>query len=302
VAALTTQPKWKVWLWAVRPKTLPAALSPVLVGTALAYADGAFHLGPALAALAGALLLQIGVNLANDYFDWAKGVDRPGRKGPLRVTQSGLISPREMRLGIAAVFGLSALVGLYLILVAGWPILLIGVAALLCALLYSGGPLPLGHYGLGDVLVFLFFGPVAVGGTYYVQALGFSWEALVWAAAVGALVTAILVVNNFRDLDTDREVGKRTLAVLLGERGARLEYALLLMSAYAMPLGVWLAGVRSVGVLLPWLSLPSALRLLGTMGKTPLSDGETLNQALARTAQLSLVFSVLLSLGLLFGG
>jgi len=207
-----------------------------------------------------------------------------------------------MRLGMAVVFGLSALVGLYLVAVAGWPILLIGVAALLCALLYSGGPLPLGHYGLGDLLVFLFFGPIAVRGTYHVQALAFSGEALVWSVAVGALVTAILVVNNFRDLDTDREAGKRTLAVLLGERGTRWEYALLLILAYAVPLGVWLVGVRPASVLLPWLSLPWALRLLGTMGKTPLSDGETLNRALARTAQLSLVFSVLLSLGLLFGG
>ncbi len=299
MAALKAQPKWKVWLWAARPKTLPAALSPVLVGTALAYADGTFRLGPAVAALLGALLLQIGVNFANDYFDWAKGVDRPGRKGPLRVTQSGLVSPREMRLGMAVVFGLSALVGLYLVAVAGWPILLIGAAALLCALLYSGGPFPLGHCGLGDLLVFFFFGLVAVVGTYYVQALTFSWEALVWAVPVGALVTAILVVNNFRDLDTDREAGKRTLAVLLGERGTRLEYALLLMSAYVVPLGVWLAEVRPASVLLPWLSLPWALGLLRTLGKTPIADGETLNRALARTARLSFLYSALLGLGLM---
>ena len=253
-----------------------------------------------MGALAGALLLQVGVNFANDYFDWAKGVDRPERKGPLRVTQSGLVSPREMRLAMAVVFGLSALVGLYLVAVGGWPILAIGAAALLCALLYSGGPFPLGHYGLGDLLVFLFFGPAAVVGTYYVQALRSSWEALLWSVPVGALVTAILVVNNFRDLDTDREAGKRTLAVLLGERGTRLEYALLLMSAYVVPLGVWLAGARPVGVLLPWLSLPLALRLLRTMRKTPISDGETLNRALAQTAQLGLAYSVLLAFGLLW--
>lgn len=293
-----TMPKWRIWLWATRPKTLPAALSPVLVGTALAYADGAFRGGPALAALGGALLLQIGVNLANDYFDWAKGVDRPGRKGPLRVTQSGLLSPREMRLGIAAVFGLSAAVGLYLVAVGGWPVLAIGTAALLCALLYSGGPFPLGHHGLGDLLVFLFFGIAAVGGTYYVQALRFSGEALLWAVPVGSLITAILVVNNLRDLDTDREAGKRTLAVRLGERGSRWEYGLLLLTAYGVPLGAWLAGVRPAGVLLPWLSFPLAVRLLRTMAQTPISDGSTLNRALTQTAQLSLAYSALLALGL----
>ncbi len=186
----------QAWLLAARPKTLPAAMAPVVVGIALAVRDGAFALGPALAALLGALLLQVGVNVANDYHDFVAGVDQPDRLGPTRVTQSGLIPPEQVRLGMIVVFAAAALVGVYLIAVAGWPVLVIGVASIVSALAYTGGPFPLGSHGLGDLFVFIFFGLVAVAGTYYVQALTVTPLALIAAVPVGLLATAILVVNN----------------------------------------------------------------------------------------------------------
>jgi 1,4-dihydroxy-2-naphthoate octaprenyltransferase len=230
----------RAWLLAARPKTLPAALAPVLVGTALAFHDGAFAPLPALAALLGALLLQIGSNFANDYFDFFKGADTHERLGPVRVTASGLISPGQLRWGMVAVFGLAALDGLYLIQVGGWPILAVGVASILAALLYTGGPFPFGYYGLGDLFVFIFFGLVAVCGTYYVQALTLTGPVVLAAVPPGLLITAILVVNNLRDIETDAKAGKRTLAVMLGRDGTRAEYRLLLALAYILPLALWL--------------------------------------------------------------
>lgn len=289
-------PKSKAWALAARPKTLPAAIAPVLVGSALAYAEGHFSPLPALAALLGALLIQIGTNFANDYFDFLKGVDTAQRKGPVRVLQSGLISPQELRAGIAMVFGLAALAGLYLAWIAGWPVLVIGALSLLCALAYSGGPYPLASHGLGDVFVFLFFGLVAVGGTYYVQALSFSSWALLAAVPVGALITAIIVVNNIRDIETDAQARKRTLAVMMGPQASKLEYAVLLDLAYVMPLVMWLNG-WSAWVLLPWASLPLGVWLTMTMSKA--QEGPAFNQLLAQTAQLALAFSALLALGLI---
>ncbi len=300
----TTQPpsisRTRAWLLAIRPKTLPAALAPVLVGTALAFADGAFAPGPALAATLAALLLQMGSNIANDYFDFLKGADTPERTGPLRVAASGLLSLQELRRGMVAVFGLAALVGLYLIAVGGWPILAVGVAAILAALLYTGGPLPYGYVGLGDLFVFLFFGLVAVMGTYYVQAGTVTQGSLLAALPVGLLITAILVVNNLRDIDSDRRAGKRTLAVLLGRTGARAEYLLLLAGAYLSPLLLLALDGRSPWVLLPGLTLPLARK----WARLVLDDaryGPPLNQALAGTAQLALLFSLLLALGLVVG-
>lgn len=291
--------KRQAWVLAARPKTLPAAVAPVLVGTALAYADGAFAPLPALAALIGSLLIQVGTNLANDYFDYVKGVDVSGRRGPTRVAQTGLIPLDRLRIGTALTFILAAVVGLYLVAVGGWPILVIGVASILSAITYSGGPYPFGYHGLGDLFVFLFFGLAAVGGTYYVQALDFSPQVLLIAVPVGTLTTAILVVNNLRDIETDRQTGKRTLAVLIGERATRLEYGLLLGVAYAIPTLLWLAGLEHAGMLLPWLSLPLALHLIRTLYRA--NDGPTLNAALAGTAQLDLVFSLLLAGGLMLG-
>ena len=284
------------WLLAIRPRTLPAALAPVAVGSALAAADNAFRALPALGALAGALLLQIAVNLANDYFDYRKGVDTADRLGPVRVTQSGLIAPAAVRGAMLATLAAAGLIGLYLVRVGGWPIALIGIASLAGVLGYSGGPYPLASHGLGDLCVFLFFGPVAVLGTYYVQALSYSATALIMSLPPGFLITAVLVVNNLRDIATDRAAGKRTLAVMIGPAGSRGEYALLVALAYLVPLAAVSAGDHPVWILLPWLSLPLALRGIRLIYAT---RGRNLNEGLGRTAMLALVFSLLLAAGLL---
>lgn len=284
----------QAWLLAIRPKTLPAALGPVAVGTAAALGDGHFALLPALAALTGALLLQIGSNLANDYFDFHKGADNEERLGPTRVTAAGLLSPAQVRTGMIVVFGLAALVGVYLVFVGGWPILLLGGSAIVAAILYTGGPFPYGYYGLGELFVFVYFGLAAVAGTYYVQALGVT--PTVWLAAipVGLLITAILVVNNFRDRMTDIKAGKRTLAVLLGKRGTQVEYTAMLLVAYVVP--VMMTSMQSWWILLPLLSSPLAVSLVQDMATL---EGRALNKTLAGTARLSLIFSLLLAAGLI---
>jgi 1,4-dihydroxy-2-naphthoate octaprenyltransferase len=290
-------PPRAVWMLAIRPRTLPASISPVIVGTALAIADKGFKCLPAIGALAGALLLQIGVNLANDYFDSIKGVDTAERLGPIRVTQSGLIEPTRVKGAMIITFGLVALVGIYLITVGGWPVLVMGTASILAALAYSGGPYPLASHGLGDLCVFIFFGFVAVCGTYFVQTHRVTTIILAASVPVGLLITAILVVNNLRDIVTDRTAGKNTLGVLLGRRGARIEYALLLVGAYAAPaVLVALADRVSAAVLLPLLTLPMALPLCRTVFR---EEGKVLNSALAGTAQLTLLFCLLFSGGLI---
>jgi len=289
--------KMGAWMLAARPRTLPAAVAPVLVGTAMAIADKHFAWLPAASALMVALLLQISVNLANDYFDYLKGIDTRDRLGPPRVTQSGLIPAKQVRAGMLVTIILSVIPGLYLASVGGWPVILIGLFSFVAALAYSGGPFPLASHGLGDLFVFIFFGLVAVGGTYYVQALHLT--SMVWLMGViqGLLITAILVVNNLRDIQTDRRSGKRTLAVMIGERGSRIEYLLLLCTAYAIPVILWLGGRSSVWVILPIFSLPLATSLTRRIWKS--AGGPALNQALANTAKLALVYSLLLSIGLI---
>ena len=282
------------WWLAARPRTLPAAAAPVAIGTALAVADGHGAILPATAALAGALLLQIGANLANDVFDFEKGVDTEARLGPPRAAQLGLLSTAALRRGTALVFGLAALVGLYLVARGGWPIAALGALSIAAGLAYTGGPYPLGYHGWGDAAVFLFFGIAAVCGTYWVQALALPPRVLGAALPVGALATAILVVNNLRDIETDRRAGKRTLAVRLGRRAARIEYGLLVIGAYATCALLWWAGSFSAWVLLPCLSLPLALRLVRRIAR---EDGPSLNDALARTARLELAFALLFSAG-----
>lgn len=289
--------RWRIWLLAIRPRTLPAALSPVMVGIALALVDNAFAPLPALAALVGALLIQIGANLANDYFDYVKGTDTARRKGPTRVAQSGLIPLNHLQIGIAVTLALATLIGLYLVAVSGWPILVIGLASLVSVLAYSGGPLPFGYHGLGDLFVFLFFGLAAVCGTYFVQALTLTPLVVAAGVPVGVLTVAILVVNNLRDIETDHQTGKRTLAVMLGPQGTRLEYVLLLVTAYAVPVLLWLTGWARAWVLLTWLTLPLALRLIRIIQQN--TDGPALNKALAGTANLELMFSALFGLSLL---
>lgn len=285
----------RAWLLAIRPRTLAVAVGPVAVGTAVAAASDSADPVIASAALLGALLLQIGCNFANDVYDSEKGADTADRLGPPRAVQLGLLSPGQLRRGMGAVFGLAGCVGLYLTAVAGWPVIAIGLVSMLAAFAYTGGPYPLGYHGLGDLAVFVFFGVVAVVGTDYVQTLRFSLDALAASIPVGMLATAVLVVNNLRDIETDRVAAKRTLAVRIGASGARAEYGLLVLGAYLAPVGLLLWGGRSGWVLLPWLTLPFAMRLWAKVRGG--ASGAALNPVLAATAQLGLLFSLLLACG-----
>ncbi|GAB6178730.1 1,4-dihydroxy-2-naphthoate polyprenyltransferase [Desulfotomaculum defluvii] len=289
---------FQIWMLAIRPKTLPAAMGPVIVGASLAVGDRVFDFFPALAALLVSLLLQIGSNLANDVFDFKKGVDTKERTGPLRVTQAGLLTPQQVMGGMWLVFAFAFALGLYLTWVGGWVILALGIAAIISAIAYTGGPFPLGYNGLGEIFVFIFFGPVAVCGTYYVQA-GTVSPAAWWASLpVGFLITAILVVNNLRDLSTDKKTGKRTMAVRLGPKGTQWEYYLLVAASYAVPLIMWLQGLAGAWVLCSWLSLPFVLPLIQDIRT---KQGRPLNATLAGTARLGLIFSILFSFGYLVG-
>jgi 1,4-dihydroxy-2-naphthoate octaprenyltransferase len=278
---------------AARLRTLPAGAAPVLVGTALAQDD--FHVLRFVAALVGALFIQVGANLSNDYSDARRGADTEDRLGPVRVTAGGLVPPRQVLVATWVAFGIAVLAGGYLIAVAGWELLLVGVASILAGVLYTGGPRPYGYDGLGEVFVFLFFGVAAVAGSYFAQTEQWVWEAFALSVPVGLLAAAILVVNNIRDMDTDRRAGKRTLAVRLGRERTRALYAAMLALAYVMPVVV--IGSLSAWVLLPLVTLPAALRLVGTVREH--TDGPSLNLALAQTAMLELVFCVLLSAGIL---
>jgi 1,4-dihydroxy-2-naphthoate octaprenyltransferase len=280
---------------AARPRTLPAAIAPVLVGTALAVHDDRFSVLTFVATLLGALLIQVGTNLSNDYSDARRGADTEDRLGPVRVTAGGLVPPRQVLVATYATFGLAVLVGLYLVSVAGPELLLVGAASILAGVLYTGGPRPYGYEGLGEVFVFTFFGIVAVTGSYYVQAEELPWEAFVFAVPVGLLATAILVVNNVRDLETDRRAGKRTLAVRLGRDTTRGIYAATVYGAYAVV--VVMAIVWSPWVLLCLLSLPLAVSVVRLVRRH--TDGPTLNEALGRTGMLQMAFCVLLSVGML---
>ncbi len=284
------------WILAVRPKTLPASVSPVVIGIAAARHDNQFAVLPALAAMAGAMLLQIGVNLANDYFDYQKGVDTAARLGPVRVTQSGLIAPARVKLAMIASLLGAAVVGLYLLKAAGWPVLIIGIASILAALAYSGGPYPLASHGMGDIFVFIFFGPVAVCGTYYVQALQLPRQVVWLSVPIGLLITAIIVVNNLRDISTDAGSGKKTLAVILGARRTRLEFVVLLAGAFGTPAALYLFAGFSGWVLLPLLSLPVSIPVLRSVHR---NEGALLNRTLVQTAALALLYSLLLAAGLL---
>jgi len=285
----------RAWWLAIRPRTLPVAVGPVAVGTAVAATEGHAQALPAGAALAVALLLQVASNLANDLFDFEKGADADDRIGPARATQSGWIPPGQMRAVIGLVLALAAAPGLYLAVLGGWSLLAVGAISMLAALAYTGGPWPFGYRGWGDAAVFLFFGVVAVTGTHYVQALYFSLDALLVSVPVGALATAILVVNNVRDIESDRRAGKLTLAVRLGRRAGVAEYAGLLVLAYGLlPVFIPLTE-RSAWVLLPLLTLPRALSLYRTLRDEV--GGPPLNAALAGTAQLGFLFCLLLAVG-----
>jgi 1,4-dihydroxy-2-naphthoate octaprenyltransferase len=282
-----------VWLWAARLRTLPAAIVPVIVGLALARREGPLDLKIGITTLAAALLIQIGTNLANDYYDFVAGADTAGRLGPLRITQAGLAAPAAVKRAAFGVLALAALLGIYLVATGGWPILGIGVAALLCAVGYSTGPYPLAYHGLGEPFVFLFFGVLAVPGTAYLQTGHIDELSLLAALPVACVVTAILVVNNVRDVVSDGRAGKRTFAVRFGERAARVEYVALIVSAFAvLPAICALAG--SWCPALAFLALPFAISEVRAFNAR---TGAALNLSLAGTARLHLIFGILLALG-----
>jgi len=291
---------FRVWLLAIRPATLPAALSGVVVGLGAALAVRTpFRLDTALGCVAVALLLQITANLSNDLSDFRKGADTVERTGPLRVAAAGYVTPRQLEIAIAVVIALAGVVGLWLTTVGGPILLVVGILAVIAAVAYTGGPWAYGYRGLGEVFVFLFFGFVAVVGTAYLQSARL--EPLFWVAAipVGALTTAILVVNNLRDIPTDTLAGKRTLAVVLGVRRTRLEYIALLLVAFVVPVVLVAAG-RGLAVLLPLIALPVASPLLRTV--RTFTEPRQLNLVLKGTARLALIFGVLFAVGLAIGG
>jgi 1,4-dihydroxy-2-naphthoate polyprenyltransferase len=287
----------RLWALAARPRTLPAAVAPVLVGTALAISEDEFRPLAFAAALIGSVFIQIGTNLSNDYSDARRGADTEDRLGPVRVTAGGLMPPQRVLVGTYVAFGIAVAAGLYLAAVAGWELLAVGVASIAAGVLYTGGPRPYGYAGLGELFVFLFFGIVAVNGSYYVQTEELSWEAFALSLPVGLLAAAILVVNNVRDIDTDRRAGKRTLAVKLGRERARRLFAAKVALAFALPPITWLTGGLSAWLLLVLAALPLAPPLVRTVSSR--TDGPALNGALARTGLLLAVFSLLLSAGVL---
>jgi len=268
---------------------------PVMIGSALAFRDGCFDPVIALVAMLCAFLLQVGSNYANDLFDFLSGADTRERKGPMRVVASGLVTPGRMKLALVIVFGLAFILGLYLINIGGWPILAIGIASIIVAIAYTGGPYPLGYYGWGDVMVFLFFGFIGTMGTYYVHSLQLSFTAFLVSIPVGALITNILIVNNYRDAETDAKSGKRTTAVIFGKKFARTEFTVLLFSAYGIPLIVWLFFDLSAWILLPFFSFPLGLRVLAMMNTL---HGRELNLALEQCAKLVALYGILFAIGI----
>jgi 1,4-dihydroxy-2-naphthoate polyprenyltransferase len=297
MATVSAPSGMRIWLMAARVRTLPAAIAPVLVGTALAGYQHVFHPLRFIAALIGAIFIQVGTNLSNDYSDARRGADAEDRLGPVRVTAGGLVPPRQVLIATYVSFGVAVLAGIYLIAVAGWELLLVGAASILAGVLYTGGPRPYGYEGLGELFVFLFFGIVAVAGSYFVQVTHLSWEAFALAVPVGLLAAAILVVNNFRDIDTDRRAGKRTMAVRLGRERTRVLYAAMIYGAYLLTPVTWLFGPLKPWVLLPWVTIVAAAPVVRVVRNR--TDGPSLNQALAQTGMLQLAFCMLLSAGLL---
>jgi len=285
----------QIFFMAIRPKTLWASFCPVMIGTAMAYGDGVHHWPSAFVALAGAMLIQMGTNLANDYFDYKRGTDTQDRIGPVRVTQAGLIRPMTMIILIILIFLLAGLASLYLIQRAGWPITTIAILSIISGLLYTAGPFPLGYIGLGEIFVLIFFGPVAVGGTYYVQSLEINPAVIIAGLAPGFFSVAILTVNNLRDLEGDKRSGKKTLAVRFGQNFAMTEYFFAVIIAGLIPVGIH-ALTESypyslLGVLTILFTFPAICTVLTK------SDGPALNDVLAYTGKLLFFYTLLFSVG-----
>jgi len=290
----------RIWLMAVRLRTLPAAIAPVLVGTALAHAlEDVFRPGAFIAAMLGSILIQIGTNLSNDYSDARRGADAEDRVGPVRVTAGGLVPPKQVLMATYITFALAALCGVYLVAVAGVELLIVGVLSIAAGVLYTGGPRPYGYEGLGEIFVFAFFGVAAVAGSTFAQTESWPVEAFVLAVPVGLLAAAILVVNNVRDIDSDKRAGKRTLVVRLGRDRGRTLYGAMMYSAYLVAPLPWLLGPLSPWLMLSWLTLAPAVMLVRIVRNH--ADGPTLNEALARTGMVQLAFCLLLSVGILAG-
>lgn len=285
------------WVLAIRPKTLTAAVAPVIVGWGVAHTTGQFQWGAAIAAMFTSIMIQIGTNLVNDVVDFSKGADTEARTGPLRVTQTGLLTPRQVWSGVVITFGLAVLAGLYLAWLAGWPVIVIGALCLLSGIGYTAGPFPLAYHGLGDLFVLLFFGYAAVAGTVYV--VGAEVPPLAWfaATAAGVLTVNILVVNNIRDIDTDRSAGRKNIPVVFGRKAAEWEFALMLIVAYAIPAILACKQVSSPWILLSLLTLPQGINIWSRLRSG--QSGQALNPVLGQTAQLLLRFCLLFTLGLL---
>lgn len=295
-AAVVTRPgRAQAWFFAARPRTLVAGAVPVAVGSAVAWREGQFKPLPALAALVGALLIQIGTNLANDYFDFKKGADNADRLGPPRATQQGWLTPEAVLRGSLTCFAAAFLVGLYLVSVSGWPLLVIGLTSLLAGYAYTGGPFPLAYNGLGDLFVLVFFGFVAVCGTYFVHTQHVDLTVTLAAIPVGLLGVALLAVNNTRDEKTDALAGKKTLVVRFGRSFGQAEYVTCVVLSALVPALLFLLGRASPWVWLSWLALPLALAPIRLLFR---EQGAVLNQALAATARFQLVFGVLFAVGL----
>lgn len=291
-------PVFKIWLMACRPKTLPAAISPVILGTALAIGDGGYHIPSAILALIGAMAIQIGTNLANDYYDFQKGTDTSERIGPVRVTQAGLLKPQTVRLGFMFAFGVAAIIAALLTLRGGWPLMLIGAVSIICGILYTAGPRPLGYMGLGELFVFIFFGPIAVTATYFIQVREIYPAVILSGFAPGFLASAILIVNNLRDIPTDKKANKKTLAVRWGAHFAQNAYFLFIAMAALMPMVVYRVVNDHIEIFLSSLILLFALPSIRTVFTK--EDGPSLNHALAQTSLLTFLYCLLYSFGWIY--
>jgi 1,4-dihydroxy-2-naphthoate octaprenyltransferase len=290
--------RFMIWKEASRPKTLWAAVAPVIIGTSMAYGDGKFHPIAAFISLLAAILIQIGTNYANDYFDFMNGADTKERIGPTRATEAGLIKPQTMRRAFILAFALAFVIGLYLIWRAGWPILIIGILSIISGILYTAGPYPLGYRGLGDIFVLIFFGPVAVGGTYYVQALEITTPVIIAGLSPGLISTALLTVNNLRDFHSDGKAGKKTLAVRFGVFFTRIEYIVSIVVACSVPAVLIVINPDHPYVLAAMSVFIFALPSIRAVLFDEISP--RLNKVLADTGKMLLIYSIIFSLGWIF--
>lgn len=283
------------WIITSRPKTLTAAISPVILGSALSFFDGHFNILIFIVILIAAILIQIGTNFSNDLFDYLKGADNIDRLGPDRALQKGLVSKEEIQKAIIIVFILAIIFGFYLAYLGGWPIVIIGLLSIFSGIIYTGGPYPLAYNGFGDLFVFIFFGLIAVSGTYYLHSGIFSATSVVAGCTLGSLATAILVVNNLRDINTDKKYGKNTLAVYIGQKLTKIEYILLMIIAYSIPIYIsYILGNKS-GIYIVYFTLPISIRLILEI---LYKQGRDLNGTLEGTAKLLLLYTILFSFGI----